>query len=219
MTLKALEEGGATVHLAVATSGASGVDDCDCDPPTKQAKAALREEEQRASCRLFGLPEERLRFLRLEEDAGGHPVIGAGNGTLIAAALAEAAPDAVFLPHGNDTSLGHRRVYEMVRSATDAWARRPTGPGASRTVLALLNRDPKTIAMREDVVWPYDGERAAWKGALLRCHASQQRRNQRTRGRGFDERILAMDHDTARRHRLAEPYAEAFELESYGDFG
>lgn len=205
------------MHLAVATGGAGGVDDCDCVPPTAAAKAALREEEQRASCRLFGLPEERLRFLRLDEDPDGHPVAGEENVARIAAALAEVAPDAIFLPHGNDTNAGHRRVYRMVRDAADAWARRSLGSGAPRTVLALLNRDPKTIAMREDVVKPYDEESAAWKGGLLRCHASQQRRNQRSRGRGFDERILAMDRDTARRHRLAEPYAETFELESYGD--
>ena len=217
VTLKALEERGARVDVVVATGGASGVDDRDCDPPTAAAKAEMRMEEQRASCRLFGLGQERLRFLRLEEDAAGHPVSGGGNAARIASALAEAVPDAVVLPHGNDTNAGHRRIYEMVRDAADSWARESARSGAPRTLLALLNRDPKTIAMREDVVVPYGDERAAWKGSLLRCHATQQLRNQRTRGRGFDERILAMDRDTARRHRLHEPYAETFELETYGD--
>jgi LmbE family N-acetylglucosaminyl deacetylase len=60
------------IYLAVATSGASGVEDSFCSPPTREAKGKLREEEQRASCRYFGLPEENLTFLRLEEDQEGH---------------------------------------------------------------------------------------------------------------------------------------------------
>lgn len=211
MTLRSLHERPATIVVAVATSGASGVDDADCDPPTAEAKAALREAEQRKSCRLFGLPEGRLAFLRLDEDAGGHPLRGGENLGRVAAVLAEAGPDAVFLPHGHDTNVGHQRIYALVRAAAEAWVR----VVADRGLLVLLNRDPKTIAMREDVLTPYGEERAAWKAALLRCHLTQQRRNLRTRGHGFDERILGMDRETARRHGLGDPYAEAFEVQPF----
>lgn len=203
VTLRVLQTRGDALHLAVCTSGAGGVDDADCDPPTPETKAALREREQRESCRRFGLPGRRLRFLRLTEDATAHPVVGGRNTEVVAALLEELRPEAVFLPHGNDTSVGHQRTYALLRSCA------PAG------LVALLNRDPKTIAMREDVLTPYDAERAAWKASLLRLHVTQQRRNLRARGRGFDERILSMDADTAQRYSLAEPYAEAFEVERY----
>ena len=78
---------------------------------------------------------------------------------------------------------------------------------------ALLFRDPKTGAMRDDVILTFDEATAAWKGALLRCHRSQQQRNLNTRGHGFDERILRVNRASAAGLGIAEPYAEAFELE------
>jgi hypothetical protein len=57
--------------------------------------------------------------------------------------------------------------------------------------LALLVRDPKNLGMRTDLITPYNSVQAAWKAELLRCHRSQHERNLRTRGIGFDERILA----------------------------
>lgn len=181
--------------------------------PTAEAKAALREAEQRESCRLFGLPEGRLSFLRLEEDGGGHPVRSGENLGCIAAVIADTQPDAAFLPHGHDTNVGHQRIYALFRAAAEAWVR--AAPG--RSLVAFLNRDPKTIAMREDVLTPYGEDLAAWKAALLRCHATQHRRNLRARGLGFDERILRMDRETARRHGLSGAYAEVFEVEVAGE--
>ncbi len=46
--------------MAVVGSGISGVEDSFCSPPTPAAKARVREEEQRASCKFFGLPEANL---------------------------------------------------------------------------------------------------------------------------------------------------------------
>lgn len=217
VTLRALGARGHAIHLAVATSGASGVDDDDCAPPTAEAKAALREREQRASCALFGLPEAHLAFLRLPEDGEGHPRDDALATDRVAALLADTRPSLVCLPHGNDTNAGHRRVYAMVRAVALGFCSAPAGRAPARGLVALLNRDPKTVAMREDVVTPYGEDAAQWKASLLRCHASQQARNLRSRGYGFDERILRMDRESAVRCAAGAPYAEVFEVETYGD--
>lgn len=217
VALRALHERGLALHLAVVNSGASGVDDADCVPPTPEAKAALREAEQRASCSFFALRPERLRFLRLPVDRGGHVVADGANVVRAQALLAELAPALVFLPHGHDTSVGHQRTYTLLRAAARERGREgPRGAsGAESTFTACLNRDPKTVAMRYDAVTPYGDREAEWKGELLRCHRSQQRRNLRSRGRGLDERILEMDRDTAQACGLAAPYAEAFELQRF----
>ena len=208
VTLRLLHERGSAIHLAVATTGAGGVEDADCTPPTAGAKAALRESEQRESCRFFGLPEVRVKFLRLAEDERGHPIVGDANDSTVRALLAVVRPAAVFLPHGHDTNVSHQRVYAMLRSA--ALHAHDAPP-----FTAFLNRDPKTVAMRYDVVTPYGEDLAAWKGTLLRFHRSQQLRNLRRRGRGFDERILAMDRDSAAASGAAGPYAEVFETETF----
>jgi len=77
---------------------------------------------------------------------------------------------------------------------------------------ALLFRDPKTISLREDAVCAFGGDAASWKRTLLLFHRSQQARNLRTRGSGFDERILEVNRDSAARLGLAEPFAELFEI-------
>ena len=221
VTLRLLHERGHAIHLAVATSGASGVDDSDCTPPTWEAKVALREAEQRASCRFFGLPDERLRFLRLPADTEGRVAVDAANVERLAAVLRELDPALVFLPHGRDANVAHQRVHALLRTAASVALDAPSspagpsqGPHAAAPFIALLNRDPKTVAMRYDVVTPYGDGLAAWKATLLRFHQTQQQRNLRRRGHGFDERILAMDRDSAVACGVPEPYAEAFELES-----
>src|SRR5512138_2812149 len=65
VTLRFFQDQGNRIDLAVLTSGASGVEDDFSASPDTAVKAALREAEQRASCRFFGLPESRLVFLRL----------------------------------------------------------------------------------------------------------------------------------------------------------
>ncbi len=91
-------------------------------------------------------------------------------------------------------------------------ARPPTA--APSDPRAWLFRDPKTIGMRLDVAVPFGPEEAAWKSKLLLHHASQQARNVRLRGHGFDERILRVNRDTASAAGLKEPYAEGFEVEA-----
>ena len=65
VTLRYFHQRGDTIHLAVLTTGASGVEDGYAGAYTAVDKAALREQEQAASCAFFGLPPERLSFLRL----------------------------------------------------------------------------------------------------------------------------------------------------------
>jgi len=203
VTLRFLSDNGHALHVGVARTG-SGVDDA-CGPGlTPAQKADLREREQRRSAEFFGLPADRLTFLALANGADDQVVETPGNLSAIEAFLSDKAPDIVFLPHGNDTNSAHRAVYALFRRSA---AR------SGRAVAALLNRDPKTIEMRTDLYMPFGREEADWKAALLRLHDSQQRRNLRARGLGFDERILAVNRAVARELALDREYAEAFEVE------
>jgi LmbE family N-acetylglucosaminyl deacetylase len=207
VTMRFFWENGNPLHVAVATSGWSGVEDSYCSPPTPQVKAALREDEQRASCQLFGLPETHLAFLRLQEDETGQPAENQANLERIREVVFNTRPALVFLPHGFDTNLGHQRVCAMLRRVAGA---------AGYPLAAFLNRDPKTIHMRGDVYLDFDEEAAAWKGELLRCHRSQHQRNLNQRGYGMDERILRVNRESAKLCAADAPYAEVFELELFG---
>lgn len=196
LTLRHLHAQGHELHVAVLTTGASGVDDGFEGAFDDAAKAALRENEQRESCAFFGLPPERLHFLRLWGD-GGDDVAPLRDW------MAARPADLLFLPHGNDSNRTHRRTYEAVRAiATEQGLR----------ARALLNQDAKTLDMRVDLYFPFDGAEAAWKAQLLRFHRSQQSRNLRTRGLGFDARVLEVNAQAARSLGLGSPYAEAFEV-------
>jgi hypothetical protein len=73
--------------------------------------------------------------------------------------------------------------------------------------------------MRLDAVMPFGQSDADWKARILRCHDSQHQRNLRTRGAGFDERILAVNRQIAKEAGLETEFAEGFELASYGGGG
>lgn len=205
VTLRYFHQRGDAIHLAVLTTGASGVEDGYADAYTADDKAALREKEQAASCAFFGLPPERLRFLRLPPDEKGNPRLDDANRQCIRDYLAARQPDLVFMPHGNDSNVTHQRTYALFRAV--ALAQQWSG-------WAVLNQDAKTVAMRTDLYTPFKDEDAAWKAALLRLHASQQQRNLNTRAQGFDERVLAVNRKTGL--SVDADYAEAFELERYG---
>ena len=202
LSLRFLHRQGHVIHVAVVTAGASGVEDGCGGAHTVAQKAALREAEQRASCAYFGLAPDRLAFLRLWE--GGDD---ATDRERLRDYLRAKQPQLVFMPHGNDTNRTHRRVYESF----DAIAKQD-----GLSLWALLNRDAKTISMRADLYTYFGEEDARWKAELLRFHRSQQERNLRTRGQGFDERVLAMNRESARLAGAALPYAECFELRRYG---
>lgn len=197
LTLRHLHDQGHALHLAVLTTGASGVDDGFAGAQDDEAKARLREAEQRESCALLGLPPQHVHFLRLWSSGND-----AADDARLAQWLAERPADLLFLPHGNDSNRTHRRTFEAVRGIAQqqelqAWA--------------LLNQDAKTLQMRVDWFLDFGEDEAAWKARLLRCHRSQQERNLRTRGIGFDARVLQVNRQAAQALRTPLPYAEAFE--------
>lgn len=207
VTMKRFFESGTEIFVAVASSGASGVEDSFCTPPTTLEKAGVREAEQRRSCEFFGLPGDHVRFLRLAEDAAGMITDTESNFAAIAEVFNELSPSLVFLPHGNDTNADHRLIYAMLSRLAG---------NSEHCFTAFLNRDPKTIALRMDVYTPFDEMDAGWKAELLRFHQSQHQRNLNTRGYGFDERILAGNRDNAKFYGIkTHAYAEIFELEFF----
>lgn len=206
VTLRFFHQRGDTIHLAVLTTGASGVEDGFADAITDEQKAVLREQEQRASCAFFGLPAERLTFMRLTPDEKGNPRLDDANQRRIRDYLVPLQPDLVFMPHGNDSNVTHQRTYALFRAVALA---------ESLKTCAILNQDAKTIAIRTDLYTPFDDEAAAWKAELLRLHRSQHQRNLNTRGHGFDERVLAINRTSARELNESIDYAEVFEIERF----
>ena len=205
VTLRRFHARGASLHLAVLTNGASGVEDDYPGATTDAAKGELREAEQLASCARFGLSPERVRFLRLPEDEAGL-IVDAASIAAIRDWLLPIRADLVFMPHGNDSNVTHQRTYALF-SRVAAKER--------LSLWAVLNQDAKTRTMRHDLYTPFDADEADWKSGLLRLHDTQHRRNLNTRGHGFDERVLAVNRNTARALDIAAPYAEAFELERW----
>ncbi|MFC1814427.1 PIG-L deacetylase family protein [Thermodesulfobacteriota bacterium] len=203
VTMRFLKDNGNPIYVGVISSGAGGVDDSFCTPPTLLEKRNIRESEQRNSCKFFGLPEDHLTFLRLQEDSGGHPQDTTDNFQKTKDFILRVRPDLVFLPHGNDSNSGHQQAYIVFKKIVLQ---------AGYPVTAILNRDPKTINMRVDLYTPFGEKESEWKGKLLRFHKSQQQRNLTKKGYGFDERILNVNHQTAKEIDQKVLYAEAFEL-------
>ncbi len=204
VTLKRFKSNGNRITLAVISSGASGVEDSYlANDGNLIAKARIREREQLAGCRFFGLDESDLVFLRCAEDRDGNILENKENYHQIKHCIKKHDPDLIFMPHPNDTNLGHRRSYALVRKALYKM---------SKPRLLLLNKDPKTISMDERLYTFFEKEDELWKRKLLKLHASQHWRNLRTRGHGFDYRILEFNRVCALNIKLA-GYAEVFDFE------
>lgn len=200
VTLRMLAHGCTEMTWAIVTSGWSGVDD-DFVGPDHAAKGYVREKEQRAAARLFGLSDKKLSFLRLAEDDAGELADTPENRRRFTAQLDALAPELALLPHREDTNATHRRVYAWFAE----WA-----AAQGRPIAALCNEDPKTTQFTPQVTVTFGDATAAWKAELLECHRSQSARNRRVRGITFAERILAMN-------RAAYPrgYAERFIIERW----
>ncbi|MEI6165731.1 MAG: PIG-L family deacetylase [bacterium] len=205
VTLRFLMQKGNTLDVVVSRTG-SGVEDEYRPGLNLEGKADLRECEQRASLRFFGLPESCMEFLSFDNDMGDQLIDNPANLAKIEKVLQEKSPDLVFLPHGNDTNSGHQAMHSLFKQAA---------PRCGRPFVAFLNRDAKTVAMRTDVYLPFGPDQARWKGELLRFHDSQQQRNLRTRGSGFDDRVMQLNARTAGELHISELYSEAFEMECY----
>ena len=183
VTLRLLRQGGWELSWAVLTPAWSGVQD-DFVGPSCERKAQVREAEQRAAARLFGLPEEQLSFLRLTENPRGELAENAANRQRLFSLLNRVSPALVLLPTHADTNVTHRLTYQWFAE----WAR-----STRRRVVALGNEDPKTTAFRADFQVRFAEATAIWKAALLECHRSQSARNLATRQITFAERILGVN--------------------------
>ncbi len=203
VTLGLLAQGGWHLTWTILTRAWSGVQD-DFVGPSVEAKAKLREAEQQAAARLFGLPEEHLLFLRLADDSRGDLAETDSNRQRLFSFLHELAPDLVLLPAPEDTNRTHRLTYRWFAE----WAN-----AASHPVVALGNEDPKTTSFRADFQVIFGADTAAWKANLLECHRSQSSRNRATRGITFAERILGVNRACPGLSRGQ--YAERFQVASW----
>jgi LmbE family N-acetylglucosaminyl deacetylase len=199
VTLKIFRDNGNHIELAVISGAESGVEDSFCENYPDMTKAEIREQEQLASCKFFGLSESQVNFLHLKEK-DGDPIESEGNLEILRNYIDKINPDIVFMPHWNDTNAGHSRTYSMLKKI-------------AKDVKIYLNRDPKTIEIRQDIYTLFDEEDARWKAELLRCHKSQHQRNLNTRNHGFDERVLQVNRQIAKEGACAAPYAEVFEVD------
>lgn len=202
ITLKGLFEQGNKISLGVLTSGASGVEDSFCSTPSHENKNSIREAEQLESCKLFGLDNKHITFVRLDEDESGAPLENMYNQLRINAYLAARKPDFIFMPHGNDTNSGHQRCQRMIEKARKELY--------FKTRL-VLNRDIKTVSMEPHFYTGFNQLEAEWKAKLLLCHKSQHQRNMNTRNYGFDDRILEFNRQSAQDVNIPFEFAELFE--------
>ena len=202
VTLKYLHESGHEIHAAVAVTG-SGVDEEYGAGLSVEERRDLRIKEQMNSIRFFGLPEDRLRFLHLHNENDEQLAEDAENRERLKAVICEIRPDLIFCPHGNDTNRAHRAMFALV----SGMAGKLDWP-----VALMLNRDAKTLDMRTDFYISFDEKEAQWKGKLLRFHESQQQRNLKSRGYGFDDRVLNLNRAIALELQTDHPYAAAYEV-------
>ena len=203
VTFRRMHDAGCDIHLAVLTSGAAGVQDTYCTPPDWETKSVTREQEQRNSCRWFGLGESQFEFLRMEEAEDGELLEDDRARTTFKQLVEQFGPDIVVIPHGLDSNGGHRRTYRLVMDVLAEYA---------KPVLVFCCLDPKTLEITPNAFCGFDEDEAAWKRDLLLFHDSQQARNLQSRGSGFTDRILGMNAAVAEAHNVGAPFAEAFEV-------
>lgn len=224
VTCRLLRRSGCDIRYAVVTLSPAGVEDeyaqrfHDGDSAAlRDTKAEIRRKEQIRSAEMFGLGAEGLAFLGIQEDAENTRLDSTANRSRLREHLESVAPDMVIMPVGRDENRTHAWVYEVFRECAGDLARR-----FGRSLVGLYNEDPKTTAIRPDLFICFGEESAQWKRTLLRAHDSQQQRNIRIRGVGFDERILRVNREGRRRLPEASAlavsslqYAEVFEMELF----
>lgn len=214
-------QSGCDIWYAIASLSPSGVEDeyaqsrRDRDSISlNEKKREIRQKEQTRSAETFGLNPDRLVFLGIEEDK---KLDSPGNLVKIRDHLEFVKPDIVIMPIGKDPNQTHAWVYRVFRKCAKNLTLR-----TRKSIVALYNEDPKTIEIRKDLFVLFGEEGAEWKRTLLKIHDSQQQRNMRSRGVGFDERILRLNHvswrhlvETSISAGSSATYAEVFEIELF----
>jgi LmbE family N-acetylglucosaminyl deacetylase len=221
ITSRILMRLGCDIWTTIVTMSPSGVEDEYAQRwqsndfiPVERKKIEIRRKEQTLATEQFGLPIGRLTFLGIEENGG---IDSPQNSAKIMDHLLSIAPDIVIMPIGKDPNRTHARLFQVFRENAKDLALK-----TEKTVVALYNEDPKTVEIRHDLFVLFGEESARWKRTLLRVHDSQQQRNMNSRGIGFDERILRMNHLSYKRLQEILPhaegsarYAEVFEIELF----
>lgn len=222
ITCRLLMQSGCDIWYAIASLSPSGVEDeyarrtrNRSSVSLQDIKAKIRQREQTQSAERFGLTPERLAFLGIEEDK---ELDSSKNLARIRDHLESVEPDMVMMPTGKDPNRTHAWIYQTFQKCVKELTLKKEKP-----VIALYNEDPKTIEIRKDLFVLFGEEGADWKGALLKIHNSQQERNIHSRGIGFDERILRMNHSSWRHLAETTPvgssarYAEVFQIELFDE--
>jgi len=201
------------IVLSVMTGGENGVIDGYKGATSRDEKRDLRRQEQRDSCKAFGLAPECLNFLDLDHDETGLLQLNSANAELLNSQMNASDPQLLLMPHISDSNRTHQICAGL---ALHALSQKP------RDLQIWFNRDEKTLEMQDELYTAFDERQAQWKAELLRLHSSQQHRNLELRGVGFDERVLDMNRRTANSLGLtakdsegnAQPieYAETFEV-------
>lgn len=207
VSLKHFQSLGVEIRLLVLTGASSGVLDSFANPPTRENKQAIREREQRAALDCFGLAQKSADFLYLPEDHHGELALSLSTQETVATHFRSFDPDLVTLPYGYDTNNGHQRTFLLLREIAKS---------SKKSLLALYQKDPKTLSIQLEAFMAFDESVAAWKGEMLRFHQSQQTRNLATRHHGIDERILRVNREIAQSLGIQSPYAEGFQIELFG---
>jgi len=222
ITCRLLMHSGCDIWYTVASMSPSGVEDEYAQKWQKndsislqEKKIEIRRREQTTATEMFGLTPDRLTFLGIEENK---ELDSPDNLARMRHHVESMAPDIVIMPMGKDPNQTHAWVYQVFRECAKDLTLKKEKP-----VIALYNEDPKTMEMRNDLFVLFGEESADWKRGLLRAHPSQQQRNIHSRGMGFDERILRMNHLSYRSLQEMLPpadgsakYAEVFEIELFG---
>jgi hypothetical protein len=109
ISLRHFQEKGHPLHLIVLSSSANGVEDSFCRPPTREAKDALREEEQRQGLAFFGLT---FRWMRRWAREARNPVTA----FLVRDPKTIASRDDAFLPFGEEDASWKAELLRHHRS-------------------------------------------------------------------------------------------------------
>jgi len=221
ITCRLLMHYGCEIWYTIVSMSPSGVEDPyakkwgnDDSISLEKKKIEIRRMEQTSAAQMFGLTRDRLAFLGIEETKERD---SPENLTRMKDHLESVDPDIVIMPMGNDSNQTHAWVYDVFRKCAKAITLKKEKP-----IIALYNEDPKTIKMRHDLFVLFGEESGDWKRTLLRVHTSQQQRNIHSRGIGFDDRILSMNHLSYRLLQARLPtadasakYAEVFQIELF----
>lgn len=210
VTLKSFEQRGSEIYVAVAPTSSGVLDSFYDAEASSMDRIITREGEQRESMLFFGLQESNFEFLPrdCDLDSNGELTPSDANQALIGEVILKQQPDAIFIPHPNDSNPAHSAMYAMVKEVLLK----------NHFEVALFKQmDPKTADLRIDSYTPMSAEDVAWKAELFAHHRTQDHRNRESRGVTLADRMQASNTAIARTHGLPCKAAEAFEIEFFID--